>query len=658
MNESAYAALYTGIALLFFAIYFSVALLILVKRPREPISYFAAVAMMALTASTFIELQWRELGWLSSTIGNLSLASFVLFLLLFPNGTMARTGVFFTGVALMAVRFVSYYIPVAPWGARYWPLWCDLLWMIMQYGVLIYNQYYRYRYRGGAVERQQTKWVVYGLLLSLTGVFLVSVVPLLVQADFYEVKDPLRMLVLDLGVQLLMLPIPVTLGISMLRKRLWDIDPIMNRTMVYISLSTFIVALYSLIVWYLSVLFQTGKNAVFSIVAAGVVAVLFAPLKEKLQRMANRLLYGEQHDPFSVLLQLGNRLKESLSPEAALDTVVKTVKDSLRVPYAGISLDRSGLVQSAGERKTDVTVIPLVAGGTALGSLHIAARSEGEAFNEADLRLIGALARQAAIVVQSVKQAMDIRLLLADLQESKEQLIFAREEERRSMRKNLHDDIAPRLAAMRLTASLVTDWIRKDPNRAIAIMTQFKQDIAETVEEIRGIVYDLRPHALDELGLIGAVRQRIEQLQHIQQVKDIADAAPLAFELDAPARLPILPAAVEVGAYRIVTEALVNVVKHAKADTCSIKIAIDTAQGRALIVEIRDNGIGLPDQPASADNRGLGLTSLRERARELGGMCTIDNRPTGGMSVRAWLPIKESPNQGGNDENAANTAGG
>lgn len=659
LSATGFAAVYTLVMLLMFAIYFSVALLILIKRPREPISFIGAVALIALPATTFMKMQWREFGWLTETIDSTAFVSFILFLLLFPNGKIAGKRMFYAAVGIMLIKLIAGLFPEQPWGLGQWPMWCNFAWFILQYGTIIYSQYYRYRYMAGAVERQQTKWVVYGLLLAITSVFLISVVPLLFQADFYEVREPLWMFVLDVGVQLFMIPIPVTLGISMLRKKLWDIDPIVSRTLVYISLSAVIIILYSVTVWYLSILFQTGQNMIFSLFAAGVVAVLFAPLKDKLQRLVNRMLYGEQYDPFSVLVKLGNRLKESLSPEAALETVVKTVKDSLRVPYAAIGLEQNGageplLVASAGEgeRPPHTTPIPLTAGGGTVGTLHIAARSPGEAFTEADHKLIGALARQAGIVVQSVKQAMDIRLLVSDLQESKEQLIFAREEERRSMRKNLHDDIAPRLAAMRLTASLVTDWIRKDPDKAIDIMSQFKQDIGDTVEEIRGIVYDLRPPALDELGLIGAIRQRIEQLHNIQVVKEITDSVPLHITLDAPERLPMLPAAIEVGAYRIATEALVNVVKHARSDSCRVRIAMQpSVHGDELIVEVRDNGIGLQDTNAKSEGTvgGLGLTSLRERAQELGGTSVIESVPNEGTCVFARLPIKASSNQGGND---------
>ncbi|AJY74852.1 sensor histidine kinase [Paenibacillus beijingensis] len=643
LTETGFALLYTGITLGFFLIYFAVAALILAKRPREPISIIASLALMSLVTPTFIGMQWRWYEGLVAVIDGLTMVSFILFLLWFPNGKFVRPWVTYPTIGLLAIRLISSCFPNQPWGIEQWPMWCNFLWFALQYGILLYNQYYRFRYAAVAVEKQQTKWVFYGIMLSLTGVFLLSFLPVFFQSDFYEIRDPVWMFLLDLGVMLCTLPIPVTLGISVMRKRLWDIDPIVNRTLVYFLLSTLIIALYTLIVWYLSVLFHSEHYRFYSLFAAGVVAVVFAPLKEKLQRMVNQMLYGKKEDPYTALLQLGIRLKETLNPVESLDIVVQTVIDSLRIPYAGIGLIQNGeTVLVAGERKENDQgefSIELSSGGTALGWLYMGARSPGESFTEADRKLIDAIARQAGIVVRSVKQAMDIQLLLENLRESKEALIFAREEERREMRRNLHDDIAPRLAAMRLTASVASDWIRKDPEKAMEILTKFKADISETVDEIRGIVYDLRPHALDELGLVGAVRQRVEQLRDMQAVNGITDVDLLDIRLDAPDQLPNLPAAVEVGAYRIASEALVNVVKHADASSCVIRIALDECD---LVIETTDNGIGLSGFYANrAGKQGIGLTSIRERALELGGSCVIESFENGrGTKITARLPIK------------------
>jgi len=643
LTETGFAALYTGITLGFFLVYFAVAALILVKRSKEPIAFVAALALMSLEAPTFIGMQWRDYEGLVAVIDGLTMVSFILFLLWFPNGKFVRPWVTYTTFGLLAIRLIAGYFPNQPWGVEQWPLWCNLLWFSLQYGILLYNQYNRFRYAAVAVEKQQTKWVVYGILLSLTGVFLLSVLPVLLQPDFYAIKDPIRMFLLDLGVKLCMLPIPVTLILSVMRKRLWDIDPIVNRTLIYFLLSVLIIALYTLIVWYLSVLFHSEHYRIYSLLATGVVAVVFAPLKERLQRIVNQMLYGKREDPYTVLLQLGNRLKETLNPADSLDVVVQTVIDSLRIPYAGIGFMQQGeSVLVAGKRKEkdpEEISIELYSGGTVLGWLYMGARSPGEAFMESDRKLIGAIARQAGIVVQSVKQAIEIQLLLEHLRESREALIFAREEERRAMRRNLHDDIAPRLATMRLTASVAADWLHKDPVKAMEILTKFKAEISETVDEIRGIVYDLRPHALDELGLIGAIRQRVEQLKDMQAVNGITNVDSLEIRLDAPDQVPNLPAAVEVGAYRIASEALVNVVKHAGASLCVIRMTLD---GHDLVIETRDNGIGLSGfYENRLGKQGIGLTSIRERAIELGGTCVIENIENGqGTRIEARLPIK------------------
>ncbi len=652
------AILYTSVALLKFSVFFVGALLIFSRRPNDPFSYVAGTAFIAFPASDYIPTMWRELGGLTSAIANLSAVLFVLFLLLFPNGKIVRRPLFWSVTALMIIRLLAAVFEDEPWGLQNWPIAGNLIWMALTYGTVLYVQFARYRYESISVERQQTKWFIYGLMLSLTGILIVSLAPLLLQPDFYANPHPFWLLVLDMAIILLLMPIPVTIAMSMLRKRLWDIDPIVNRTLVYAGLSALIISVYSIIVWYLSYAFQVGHNMIFSLIATGVTAFLFAPLKEKLQKTVNRMMYGEQQDPYSVLIELGNRLKEPLAPDAALETVARSVKEALKLPYVGIMLARneqSRLVASVGNPPPDTAIIPLVSGGRDIGSLIVAARSPGETFNEADRRMLGILSRHASTVLHSVKQTMEIGLLVGELQQSREQLIMAREEERRTMRNNLHDEIAPRLASMKLTASLVEDWIREDPPRAISSMTRFREEIGKTVEEIRGIVYDLRPPALDELGLVGALRQRAERLQDVHSG---AKARPLRIEIEPADSLPDFPAAIEVGAYRIVTEALVNVFKHAAADYCRIRIEFNPETSE-LRLEVADNGIGLGERTsASSHSGGLGLTSIRERTEELGGICRFDRPPEGGTVVSAVLPVKVQSRKGGHDKYAAADIGG
>ena len=192
---------------------------------------------------------------------------------------------------------------------------------------------------------------------------------------------------------------------------------------------------------------------------------LFRAKKKERAIFDNLLLFliiGQQ-DPYTVLLQLGNQLREPLAPSAALETVAKTIKEALRLPYVEIAMFRNGQslqVASAGNPMPDPLILPLISGGEEIGTLIVAPRSPGETFTDADERMLGVISRHVSTILQSAKQSMEIGLLIDELQHSREQLILAREEERRTMRNNLHDEIAPRLASLKLIASLVEDSVR------------------------------------------------------------------------------------------------------------------------------------------------------------------------------------------------------
>jgi signal transduction histidine kinase len=205
--------------------------------------------------------------------------------------------------------------------------------------------------------------------------------------------------------------------------------------------------------------------------------------------------------------------------------------------------------------------------------------------------------------------------------------VTAREEERRRLRRDLHDGLGPALAAHTLKVGSARALFKTDPAAADALLAELERDTEAALTDIRRLVYDLRPPALDELGLVGAIRENILQYR-------TADGLRVA--VDAPDAMPPLPAAVEVAAYRIAQEALTNVVRHARAQRCVIILTRDDARP-GLILEIRDDGIGLPTERRA----GVGLTSMRERAQELGGTCVIESRAEGGTRVFARLPLEQ-----------------
>jgi signal transduction histidine kinase len=369
----------------------------------------------------------------------------------------------------------------------------------------------------------------------------------------------------------------------------------------------------------LSTLFQASGNLLIALLATGVVAVLVHPLRMRLQSGVNRFMYGERDDPYTVLSGLSRQLKTTLAPSAVLPNIVEAIARNLKLPYVALALTHGNRLEIAavyGSVSGEPIQLPLVYQSETVGQLLVAPRAPGEAFTPSERRLLDDIALQAGIAAHAVR-------LTADLQRSREQLVAAREEERRRLRRDLHDGLGPQLASLTLTIAATRELLRHDPQAAERLLGELANHAQAAITDIRRIVYDLRPPALDDLGLVLALR---EQATAYQQ-------AGLQITIDAPDRLPSLPAAVEVAAYRIVQEALTNVVRHAHARKCIIRLRIDDG----LWIEIQDDGWGLPPNRRS----GVGLTSIRERTAELGGSFQIESAPNQGTHIQVRLPLAE-----------------
>jgi signal transduction histidine kinase len=480
------------------------------------------------------------------------------------------------------------------------PLWLGLLFISAASLVV------RFR-RSGTEQRQQIKW------LALAA----WVIPVwFIISPFFERRVPV---VFEIGETLAFAGVPVAVGIAILKYRLYDIDLIINRTLVYGALTACVVGVYVLVVGYLGQLFHTNSDLLVSLIATGVVAVLFAPLRDRLQRGVNRLMYGEREDPYAVISRLGERLEGTLAPEAVLPTIVETVREALRLPYAAIALERdtgSEIAASAGEPVERPLRLPLAYQNDPVGELLLGRRAGEGDFSAADRRLLEDLARQAGIAAHAVR-------LTADLQQARERLVTTREEERRRLRRDLHDGLGPMLGSLTLKLDVADDMVEENPAAARVLLRGLKSQTQSAVADIRRLVYALRPPALDDLGLVNAIRETAAQYS----------AKGLRVSVDALESLPLLSAAVEAAAYRIAQEAMTNVARHAAAGECSVRLALDE-ETRMLDLEIRDDGDGLPPERG----RGVGLFSMRERAEELGGSCIVESSPSGGTCVRAALP--------------------
>ncbi|GAA4007192.1 hypothetical protein GCM10022631_18690 [Deinococcus rubellus] len=389
------------------------------------------------------------------------------------------------------------------------------------------------------------------------------------------------------------------------------------RGLVFGGLSLGTALLFSVVVGGFSALLHTSGTLWPSLVAAGLVAALIEPARSALSRSLRRLLYGERDDPSGVMQGLARQLESSggAAPlRTGLENALAGVAAALRLPFVALRF-ADGEVLSCGQLPAQPPeILPLTAQGEFIGTLEVARRTQREAFSKAEWALLEGVARQLAVSAHAWH-------LAEQLQASQDHLIRAGEEERRRLRRDLHDGLGPSLAGLGLKLEAARLLLTRSPERAAEQLSALREEVQESVSEVRRLVHDLRPPKLDDLGLVGALE---ELLVGVRQTG-----------LDASLELKPLPplgAALEVAVYRIAQEALTNVMKHARAS--QVSLSLSAADG-LLTLECRDDGVGLPD----VREPGVGSRSMRERAGALSGTLELAAAPAGGTLVRARLPL-------------------
>jgi two-component system NarL family sensor kinase len=413
-----------------------------------------------------------------------------------------------------------------------------------------------------------------------------------------------------------MVPLPAAITVAVLRQGLWQIDLLLSRTMVYAGLTVVILVAYAALVAGAGLaLGDLGDGErLLALVAA---AVATQPVHGRLQRGVNRMLFADRDEPWAAVDRLAERLEGA--QHDVVPTVVLTVTRALRLPWAAIDAPGRPRVQHGSPGPVEVAV-PLLHRGREVGTLRVSPRVGESGLGGRERDLLDRLARHAAVATHAAA-------LQEDLQHSRERLVLSREEERRRLRRDLHDDLGPALsaAAMKLEAAGVL--VDTDPGRARTMLARAEEALRASVADVRRIVDDLRPPSLDGLGLVGALREALDQFE----------GGPIALTLRVDpevAALDGMPAAVEVAAYRIAAEAVNNAVRHARPGTVSV--ALSLADGD-LVVDVADDGSGLTEELEV----GVGLESMHERAAELGGSCSLTSGPDG-TRVVARLPLEGS----------------
>lgn len=422
-------------------------------------------------------------------------------------------------------------------------------------------------------------------------------------------------------VQLVTLPLlPAAAALAVVRYRLYEIELIVRRSLVFVGLTVVVVGGYALVVQGVAGLLQRQAGLPESLLATGAVALAFQPARAVLQRLVTRWLYGERDDPAVALARAGEQLTGAADPDVAVHASTGYLARALRVPWLALRTSTGTLIESGARPGwVDDSVVEhaaLLHLGAVHGELIVARRSPREPLSAADRALLHQLAVPLAAVVANGQ-------LVEELRHSRERIVTAREEERRRLRRDLHDGLGALLAAVAAQADVAALRLARDPATAVDLVDRLRATSGEALDDLRRIVEDLRPAALDELGLTAALTELAAALS-------VPGGVQVTLHAELP---PTLPAAVDVAAYRIASEAVGNAVRHARAER--VRIAVDAGDDD-LELDITDDGIGF--SPGAGHDVGVGLSSMRERTDELGGRFSLTSG-TGGTRVLVTLPL-------------------
>lgn len=535
---------------------------------------------------------WRRLSVVSLTLTSLLPTA----LMLAPLSALAR----YEGYSLPAEITRLALDPVAI-GLPYdvWQLIRKIVYVSAWVGQAVPFAVMVHRYRAADAERRaQIRWLMWAALVDGSILLFPLVLP-----------EEIIGLVLVLAIAFTSSAVVV----AVTKYRLYDIHRLLPATLLYGVLAALVVVIDVAVFTAAGSLLDERQAA---LAALAVVAVLYLPLRTWLTRVIRRLVRGPRDDPYGTMATLAERLESAADPDEQLIAVARTLAEVFRLAYVRVEIERPGgersVVEHGSPRGPSVSM-PVAYRGEQVGRL-VLCRTD---LTERDQRLLGDLVRQAAAAARASE-------LSVVLQRIRSRLVVAREEERRRLRRDLHDGLGPSLGAVALRIETARNLIEHAPRDADRILEQTAAEVATVVADIRQIVHDLRPPALDELGVARAIEQQADRFR----------TGGLTVVVSGGEALGALPAAVEVAAYRIVSEALTNVARHARASRCDITLSMRES---VLDLQVRDDGVGVGAEVTA----GVGTLSLRERAAELGGDCRVICPPEGGTLVHARLPVEQ-----------------
>ena len=459
-------------------------------------------------------------------------------------------------------------------------------------------------------ERQQLKWLA--LAIALLGVSFLIGVPYWTLSGTGTSLDLLENLVV-LGLA----GVPVAIGISILKYRLYDIDVVINKAVVYGVLAAFITVLYVAIVVGIGALVGSGGNALLSAVAAAVIALAFQPARRRAQRLANRVVYGERATPYEVLSGFSGRLAETYSIEDVLPRLARVLAEGVGATGVAISLGSGANERTvasypqAADAVGDERVFEVRHQGALLGRIFLS-MPPSESLGPAQEKLVADVAAQAGLVLRNAA-------LIEDLRASRQRLVAAQDEERRRIERNIHDGAQQQLVALAVKLKLADTLVGTNEERAHAMLADLQVETGQALEDLRDLARGIYPPLLADKGLAAALESQGRK-----------SSVPVSVEAD---RIGRYPQEIESAVYFSCLEALQNIAKYADASGATIRLQQSNG---SLTFDVTDDGVGF--DPAAA-SRGSGLQGIADRLAALGGELDIRSAPGSGATVAGRLPL-------------------
>lgn len=507
---------------------------------------------------------------------------------------------------------------------------------------------FRYRQNSNSADRLVIKTLTICLVATLT----IGTLRYLLQWIATTIPDPFEQSVWFVVTRQFywasLLLVPFGFFVAIRKHRLWGIDSYINHALVYLLLSGTLSMLFGLVIGLTNLALQSNLASIASpltlIALTCIFVVIAQPLRDIIQKLVNQYMYGRRDEPYAVISALGQVLAGTLESSSVMPSIVRIIGEELRFPYVAIAIHQADDYKTVAEfgqwpadkddiRRQDMIEFLITYQAVVLAKLTLMSRSPKELLSRSERALLTHLSQQAGPAVKAF-------ILTDELRRSRESLVIAREDERRHIRRQLHDGLIPSLASHVLKLDSTRELVYSSPDKAQEALAGLKQQTRALMSGVRELSYELRPPSLDELGLVAALQAGTA---HLLATADKIEATPSSLcaspsiSVNVTSSLPDLSAAVEAAAYRISMEAVTNVIRHAQACHCMVSLDVQLMKtlGRCLCLTVEDDGVGClnPTTP------GVGLSAMRERAVELGGEFQIEFNVKTGTRVRAWLPM-------------------